>query len=119
MAKSPGRAATAPEKASLYDTIAPLMRVLYEEIGILSKKKPDATLNAGKVKLINRLLLDMKEMLDDEPANKYLDMLDDENLPQYSDVVLILSQFSAAMSAFHKKYYNSRSFEGPTGWVTK
>ncbi len=78
---------------------------MYREMQDLSKKKPDGTLNATKVKIINRLLNDIKIVLADEPDSKYLDLLDDETLPQYSDVALILSQFSASIKMFREKYY--------------
>ncbi len=35
----------------------------------------------------------------------YLDLLDEDDLPQNSDVALILGQAEAAMEAFKNKYY--------------
>ena len=99
----PGR--TTQEKVNIYETTAPLLAALYEEIQALSKKKHDGTSNQSKVQLINRLLVDIKELLKDEPDNKYLDLISDEDLPQYSDVVLILSQYSASLNKFEDKYY--------------
>ncbi len=96
---------TTKEKVEIYKTTAPLLESLYNEIQILSKKKPEGTLNKNKVSLINRLLSDIKDLLIDEKNNKYLDLLDDAELPQYSDVVLILSQFSAALKSFKDNYY--------------
>ena len=95
---------TTQEKVDVYETTEPLLKAMYKEMQELSKKKPDGTLNPTKVKIINRLLLDIKAVLDDEPDSKYLDLLDDEILLQYSDVSLILSQFSAAMNKYHGKY---------------
>lgn len=119
MGKSDREATTTSKKVSLYETVAPLLDALFEEIQTLSKKKPEATLNTGKVKLINRLLTDIKEILKNEPGNKYLDMLEDDNLPQYSDVVLILSQYSAAMIAFREKYYGWDSYKSEHGWFVE
>ena len=96
------------EMVNVFNSLHPLIIALYEEIQVLSKKKPDGTLNASKVQFINRLLADIKAFLKDEPGDKFLDMLNDEDLPQYSDVVLILSQYSASMQKFKNKYY---------GWV--
>ncbi len=103
-------------KVDLYETTAPLLESLYQEIQTLSKKKPDGTLNQNKVKLINRLLIDIKTTLSNEPDDKYLDLLNDEDLPQYSDVVLILSQYSAAMKRFKENYYDWDSEEGDNRW---
>ncbi len=97
---------TTKEKSKIYETTAPLLDSLYQEIQTLSKKKPEGTLNKRKVSLINRLLSDVKNLLSEEQDDKYLDLLNDEDLPQYSDVVLILSQFSAAMNRFKSNYYN-------------
>jgi hypothetical protein len=103
---------TTQEKVNAYETTSPLLDSLYKEVQVLSKKKPEATLNKNKVTLINRLLSDIKDLLCDESDCKYLDLLDDEELPQYSDVVLILSQFSAAMERFHSNYYGWDEIEG-------
>jgi len=109
---------TTKEKASIYETTAPLLDTLYNEIQTLSKKKPDGTLNQSKVNLINRLLGDIKQLLREEQDDKYLDLLNDEDLPQYSDVVLILSQFSAAMKRFVSNYYGYDSSQGESRWFT-
>ncbi len=106
----------AERKVVLYETTAPLLESLYQEIQILSKKKPDGTLNENKVKLINRLLVDVKTSLSNEPDDKYLDLLDDEDLPQYSDVVLMLSQYSAAMKRFNENYYGWDKEKGTHRW---
>ena len=108
---------TTTEKADLYETTAPLLDALYKEIQALSKKKPEGTLNQNKILLINRLLSDLKEILCDEPDNKYLDLLSDDDLPQYSDVVLILSQFSAAMDRFKDNYYGYDYEESEDRWL--
>lgn len=110
---------TTKEKVETYETTAPLLRAMYRQIQELSKKKPDATLNANKVKLINRLLADIKEMLSNEPDSKYLDMIDDQDLPQYSDIVLILSQYSAAMSRFEERYYRKDTSGIGKRWFTE
>ena len=90
---------------------------MFAEIQELAKKKPEATLNATKVKMINRLLTDVGLVLAAESQMKYLDLLNDADLPQYSDVVLVLSQYVGAMDDFHNKYYRYRP--GGTRWVTE
>ena len=109
---------TTKDKVKIFETTAPLLESLYKEIQTLSKKIPDGTLNQSKVNLINRLLTDIKGLLGDEQDDKYLDLLNDEDLPQYSDVVLILSQFSAAMERFESNYYGYDSIEGEHRWLT-
>ena len=104
MKKEISQKITTQDKVNTYESTAPLLESLYKEIQILSKKKPEGTLNQHKVKLINRLLSDIKTMLSNEAESKYLDLVNDEDLPQYSDVVIILSQYSAAMYKFNHRY---------------
>ncbi len=117
MPVKPVKGITSQEKVDVYETTAPLLAVLYQEIQTLSKKKPDGTLNQSKVQLINRLLTDIKNLLKDESDNKYLDLIDDEDLPQYSDVVLILSQYSASMIKFEGKYFGFNEYERKNTWL--
>ncbi len=105
MARKQEHETTTVERVGTYTTTYPLLKAMYDEIGVLSKKKPDATLSESKVKLINRLLTDVRNMLVDEPQNKYLDLIDDAALPQYSDVILALSQYVAAMAGFRARYF--------------
>jgi hypothetical protein len=112
------RPTTRSEKAAMWETTSPLLNAMYTEIQELSKKKPEATLNQSKVKLINRLLADVKELLSDEPDVKYLDLLDDESLPQFSDVVLMLSQYSAALRGFRETYFG-RDDNGAQRWFVE
>jgi hypothetical protein len=105
------------DKVDIYETTNPLLRALYNEIQGFSKKKPEATLSAMKVKIINRLLVDIREMLKNEPEMKYLDMVDDDNLPQYSDVVIILSQYLSALEKFYNRYTTSDGLE--RSWLLK
>jgi hypothetical protein len=90
---------------SLYETTDPLLDALYEEMQQFAKKKPDGTLSDGKVKVINRLLKDVRIVLKDAAEFKYLDLLDTDSLPQNSDVVLMLSQYKAAMDKFRSNNY--------------
>jgi hypothetical protein len=91
-------------KVNVYKTTAPLLRAMQDELKELAKKKPEATLSKTKVAFINRLLVDLKELFGDEPTSKYLDVLNDEDLPQYSDVVLVMSQYRGALDAFRKAH---------------
>jgi hypothetical protein len=66
--------------------------------------------------MVNRLLKSIHELLQEEPNRGYLDELNEDDLPQNSDVVLILSQTAAAMDAFHRRYYVG--FGINKGWST-
>jgi hypothetical protein len=100
----------------VYESTRPIFQSLLKEIKELSRKKPEATMSAGKVKIINRVLNDLLTILKDEPTGKYLDALDDEALPQMSDAVLTMVQFESALSSFYSRY-NHGTF-GDRFWVT-
>ncbi len=78
-------------------------------------------MSAGKVKIINRVLKDLKKILDAEPEGKFLDILDDSDLPQTSDAVLVMVQFETALSSFKDRYYQNykiNSYDRKSSWVT-
>lgn len=98
-------ATTTPEKASTHDTTMPLLQSMYAEFKELSKKKPDAAVSKRKINITNRLLTRVRVVLSDEESIDFLDLLDEDDVPQVSDVTLVLSQYVAAMKEFHKKYH--------------
>jgi len=91
--------------ADLHDVTKPLLQSMYEEFKELSKKKPEAALSKSKVKIVNRLLERVREVLAGEASIDFLDLFDEDDIPQNSDVVLMLSQYVAGMDAFKEKYY--------------
>ena len=93
--------------------------MIYGELQELSKKKPDTPLNNFKVKSINRVLEPIKELLKEENMYPFLDVLDMDDMPTNSDVVLILSQYIKSMDIFHDKYYGYNSRSGQYEWSTK
>jgi hypothetical protein len=97
------------EQVALFESTMPLLRAMDAEFAKLSSKKPETTLSKTKVIFVNRLLTDLRGLLADQPTIKYLDLLGDDDLPQYSDVVLILSQYHAAMTAFKSRYRDPSS----------
>lgn len=72
----------------------------------------DSLLNAFKVKAINRILEPIKEMLKMENTHAFLDVLDIDEMPTNSDVVLVLNQYMNAMKIFYEKYYTYNSKDG-------
>ena len=108
---------TTREKADAYDNVAPVFKSVYEEIQELCKKKPEATLNKTKIALINRILIDVKGFLEGLPVTKYLELLEDDDLPQYSDVVLVLAQYDAGLKQFRNRHYGY--FLDEHQWVIK
>ena len=99
------KATTTRAKADQYEVVKPLLAAMYDEFRELSKKKPEAVVSKRKIKLANRLLESCRDVLQDEEAFKFLDLIDEDDVPQQSDVVLMLSQYVAAMASFHGKYH--------------
>jgi hypothetical protein len=104
-ASAPNRPTTSTQKVLVYKTCTPFLEAMLKEIKELAKKKPDAVMSKANVTRVNRLLIDLRECLNDESTSKYLDLLDEDALPQYSDALIIMSQFQAALKAFHAQYF--------------
>lgn len=96
---------TTTKNVSAYQALMPLLKAMFGEFKELSKKKPDGVLNKRKIMLVNRLLKDVLVILENELSRPYLDLLDEDDVPQNSDVLLMLSQFEAAMNAYRNRYY--------------
>ncbi|MGB8982898.1 MAG: hypothetical protein WCC12_13575 [Anaerolineales bacterium] len=88
-----------------YETTTHIFGALFREIKELAKKKPDASMSAFKVAQVNRLLGDMKTFLKDAPEQKYLDLLDDEALPQVADALVVMAQYEGALKGFRERHY--------------
>lgn len=108
---------TTKEKAQNHDTTMPLLEAMYSEFKELSKKKPDSAVSKSKIKITNRLLEKVRTVLEDSTSIEFLDLLDEDDIPQVSDVTLILSQYVASMEAFRKRHYGY--YEGEHKWVIK
>ena len=111
---------TTEESVAVYEATNAIFVGLIKEIRELSKKKPDATMSSGKVKIINRVLTDLKKILEAEPEGKFLDLLDDKDLPQTSDAVLVMVQYETVLRVFKNKYYKSYRIHGQLeyAWFT-
>ena len=93
------------EDINKYPMLSELLESLYEETKDLSKKAPKDCLNEFKVKNINRVLIPIKQILAKQPSVEFLDLLDSETLPTYSDAILVLAQYQAALKQFRNTYY--------------
>ena len=95
------------------------------EYDLLSKKKVDGQLNSMKIKMVNRVLEPLKEICKHEESYEFLDVLNEDEMPTYSDVVLIISQFKTAISEFKSKYKIRDEFQSAyrgytvTRWMTQ
>ena len=98
------------EQAARFDMLLPMIVSAHREMSELSKKKQDGIVNTLKVRHINRLLSPIQKILAGHESAGYLELLEEETLPQNSDAVFILGQFLAAMDQFQKRHT-----DGPYG----
>ncbi|WP_321323413.1 hypothetical protein [Thiomicrorhabdus sp.] len=78
----------------IFEKLSGQLLSIYEEISLLSKKNPNDAVNKFKLKFVNKLISQSNEYL----AEKYkpfedFDNFDEDDIPQNSDVVFILSQY--------------------------
>ena|ERR1022692_677398 len=103
---------------STYTSASSIFIGLLKEVRELSRKKPEATMSPGKVKLVNRVLVDLLSFLKEEPEGKYLEELDDQTLPQMSDALLVMVQFDTALNRFKGRYQKYDNILHEHQWIT-
>jgi hypothetical protein len=92
------------------------LKELLRDISELSKKKPNDAVNKFKLKLVNKVL-DTANSIIDEKNKPFEDfnLFDEDDLPSNSDVVLILTQYSACLSKFREE--NMERVGGDWYWI--
>ena len=102
-----------------YSLLKEMLKSQRHEFNLLSKKNPNVQLNLMKVKMVNRVLEPLNEILKHEPSHKFLDILSEDDMPTNSDVVLIISQYETAISEFRGKYYIEDKYRYTHRWMTQ
>ena len=88
---------TSSQPAEEFEVLDPLLRAMHDEFKELSKKKSDGPVNKLKIKVVNRLLGPILTLLNEEPQRPYLEILNEDDIPDNSYTVLMLGQCMAAM----------------------
>ncbi len=107
------------EQVEKFGMLSGLLHSIFDEMKDFSKKKPEGALNQVKVKIINNVLGQIKGLLSSQPTVDFLELLNDEALPTYSDAVLIISQYNSAMTQFIKKFYLREDDFREGRWITR
>ena len=107
-----------------YKLLKDMLHSQKKEFDLLSKKKADGQLNPIKIKMANRVLEPLKEIFKHEESHKFLDPLNEDEMPTNSDVVLIISQYETAINDFKSRYYQrdeyqSSDYSTTTRWMTE
>ncbi len=93
-----------------FEKLAGQVLGLYEEMSILSKKSPNDAVNKFKLKFINRQLSESNILLGERyrPFDDF-EVFDEDEVPQNSDVVFILSQYLQCMEKLRGDYVVPRN----------
>lgn len=101
-----------------FDTLRGMLAKITKEFEVLAKKQPDKLLNPFKIKQVNRILAPLRELMKDEMAGPFLELVEEaetgkaESRNSYSDVSVILCQYEEACCEYRIKYYEKDSFHG-------
>jgi hypothetical protein len=109
---------TAPsqDQVDKFKFLSPMLDSALSEMREFAKKKQDGIVSKTKIKILNRLLTDIKNVVRHEESAGYLDLLSEEELPQNSDAVLVLGQYRAALDSFETR---NRTSDYTRTWMTK
>lgn len=101
----------------IFEKVQTQLKALHEEIGILSKKKPDDGINKFKLRLVNNVLDHANRIL----SKKYkpfsdFNLFDVDTIPTNSDVVTILAQYLNCMEKLRADHIENTGYNS---WVWK
>lgn len=87
------------KQVEIFLKLQPQLKGAYEEISILSKKKPTDELNKFKLKFINSILSRANEVLGEKykPFPREFDLFNEDDMPNNGDVVFILSHYLTSL----------------------
>ena len=88
------------EEVQDFERLEQQLHSMLAEISELSKKRANDGLNKFKLKLVNVLLQRMNKFLGSQKPFADFESFDENDLPTNSDVVVMLSQYAAAMFQF-------------------
>jgi hypothetical protein len=103
--------------ALLFDIIERMIYSAFKEMKEFSSKKPNEAISPIKAASLNKLCEPIKRILKKEPYASFLDLFDIENLPSYSDTILLLVNYQTAMKHFRASYFGFNKDE--IAWFTK
>lgn len=115
MANKEGRREISVEAVRLFTRVDKQLDTFYEEIGLISKKKPSEPLNKFKLGFINQTIGKANELLGEEfrpfPDFTLFDI--EASLPTASDVVMMLAHYRTAMESFKAAHSTYRDWNLP------
>lgn len=110
-------AAPTDAQVAKFRFLSPMLDSALSEMREFAKKKQDGIVSETKIRILNRLVTDLRDILKNEASLNFLDLLSEEKLPQNSDAVIVLGQYRAALDSFESRHHRQVDYK-PT-WVTK
>ena len=102
-----------------YTLLKDMLHSQKKEFDLLSKKKTDGQLNPMKIKMANRVLEPLKMLFKHEESHRFLDALNEDEIPTNSDVVLVFIQYETAINEFRSRYYLRDDYSSTRRWMTE
>jgi len=97
-----------------FERLEQQLHSMLTEMSELSKKRANDGLNKFKLKLVNVLLEGINKFLGDQRPFKEFETFDENDLPTNSDVVVMLSQYAAAI--FQHRVENTEYLDYKWWW---
>jgi|SRR6185437_7755953 len=88
------------EQVEEFERLEQQLHSMLTEVSELSKKKANDGVNKFKLKFINVILVELNEIIGTDKPFEDFEKFDENDLPTNSDVVVMLSQYAAAVNRF-------------------
>jgi hypothetical protein len=98
-----------------YETLAPLTIRMHGDIQTLTGKKQDGILSKTRILMINKLLERARVLLAQERSLDFLEVLDEDALPQNADAMLVIGQYVSALHAYKTRHTAVKDYK--TVWL--
>ena len=99
------------EEVQGFERLERQLHSMLTEISELSKKRPNDGLNKFKLKFVNVLLESMNGILGEQKPFQGFETFDENDIPTNSDVVVMLSQYAAAVYQFRQEHTVYRDYK--------
>lgn len=105
------------EQIADFEKILAQLKSFYDDTNVLVKKNPREEMNTFKLKLINKVLVKANAIVgDSKPFADFAEFNIDEDMPNNSDVSMILGQYISCMEVIKKD--NVHPYSGRWYWKT-
>lgn len=107
------------EQVETFLKLQPQLKSAYEEISLLSKKKPNDAVSKFKLKFINNMLSQANELLGKKykPFPDDFDLFDENDMPFNSDIVFMLSNYIECLEKLRCDNIKYVDYKGEWFWL--